>query len=130
MNVNEYFDFKKYLSVNNDVTETHTLVDTTGITDDELKLEKAVKSFLAFLLHSGFDGEDVCASIIEATKIVTNHPDMESFALSSAIEEQVNNNENFRQFVKHMQETEDMEFLKEVYRSWITCHTQVKSESN
>jgi hypothetical protein len=130
MNVNEYFDFKKYLSINNDVTETHSVVDTTGITDDEMKLEKAVKSFLAFLLHSGFDGESIYDAMIESTKIVTNHPDMEDFALKSAIEEQVNNSEDFRKFVKHMQETEDMEFLKEVYRSWVMTHTQVKVESD
>ena len=122
MYVNEYFDFKKYLKVNEDITEIHSLVDTTGIIDDNLKLEKAVKSFLAFLLHSGFDVETVYEALVASTKVITEHPDMEDFALKSAVEEQVNKKEDFQQFVTHMQETDDMNFLKEVYRSWIITH--------
>jgi hypothetical protein len=122
MYVNEYFDFKKYLKVNEDITEIHSLVDTTGIIDDNLKLEKAVKSFLAFLLHSGFDAETVYEALVASTKVITEHPDMEDFALKSAVEEQVNKKEDFQQFVTHMQETDDMNFLKEVYRSWIITH--------
>ena len=130
MNVNEYFDFKKYLSVNNDVTETHSVVDTTGITDDSIKLEKAIKSFLAFLLHSGFDSEDIYNSVLDATKIITNHPDMEDFALESIVEEQVNNKETFKKFVDTMKETEDMEFLKDIYRSWIKTHMEINANSD
>ena len=124
MNVNEYFDFKKYLKVNEDITEIHSLVDTTGIIDEGLKLEKAVKSFLAFLLHSGFDAETVYEALVASTKVITEHPDMEDFALKSAVEEQVNKKEDFQQFVTHMQETDDMDFLKEVYRSWIITHME------
>jgi hypothetical protein len=130
MNVNEYFDFKHSLKVNEDATETHSLVDTTGIVDNEAKLEKAVKSFLAFLLHAGFDAENVYNSVLESTKIITGHPDMEDFALESAIEEQMNNKEDFNNFIEHMQKTEDLEFLREIYRSWITTHTKLKVEES
>ena len=118
------------MKVNEDVTETHTLVDTTGITDDNIKLEKAVKSFLAFLLHSGFDGEDIYDAMIASTKVVTNHPDMEDFALESIVEEQVNNKETFKKFVDTMKQTEDMEFLKEIYRSWIKTHIEINANSD
>jgi cation transport regulator ChaC len=125
MNISESFDFIKRLEIEEDTTDSHVHVDISRVTSSKEKLTKAISGFIGFLATAGFEGDEVYEVAKEIINAIGNHPDNDDFALHSAVEEQVNNEKDYNEFLNHIDksvETNDTDFLKDVYRCYIIMH--------
>ena len=127
MDIKDGVDLKKSIIINNEITETHRYIDLSLMSEDSDKIEKSIRGFLGFLAYSGFDESDVFDITKEIVIGIDSHPDNDDFSLRASIEEEVNKDDNRNIFIKKIIDSEDTEFLKEVYRAWIITHYDKKA---
>ena len=122
MIVNEAFDFNKTITIDNDTTSSHSHIDISSVQDDEEKLRRGIDGFLTFLGYSGFNPDEIFDVNMTLLKKLESHPDNDNFAMHSAVEEEVNKEEEMGAFIQKIINTSDAEFLKDVYRCWVVVH--------
>jgi len=122
MEIEEYFEFKKYLHLNRDIQESKYHIDISEVKEPEVKVDKAIRGLIGFLINAGIGGEAVFTTFINVAKEIFEHPDNIDFANQSAIEDKVNDNKERNDFIDAVRSSEDQDFLKDVYRSWIFTH--------
>lgn len=130
MDITENFEFRKMLLVDRNITESHTRIDISNVKDSVDKLDEGIRGFLGFLTSSGFDSNEILGVMMAILKELVTHPDNDDFSMQSLIEEQVNNEKEFNQFINAVKESEDNKFLKEVFRSWILTHIETDDEDD
>ena len=122
MIVNEAFDFNKTITIDNDTTSSHSHIDISNVQEDGEKLRRGIDGFLTFLGYSGFDPDEIFDVNMTLLKKLENHPDNDNFAMHSAVEEEVNKEGELDSFIQKIINTNDPEFLKDVYRCWVVVH--------
>jgi hypothetical protein len=129
MEIEEYFDFKKVLIVDRNCTDSHSHIDISYVKEDNEKLDKGVRGLLSFFINSGFEAVDIMTILMSVIGDFTNHPDNEDFSIKSIVEEHVNNEKEYNEFIKQIEAAEENSpLLRDVFRSWVITH--LKQEEN
>lgn len=129
MVLTEYIDCTRHLQLENDITDSHIRVDMATMTTNDLRIRKSLGMILSLLISMGINQEEILSTFSKVVEETMNHPDNEGYEVNSAIEEQVNNDKERDEFINNIKETEDIEILKDVYRSWLYFHSEDDIES-
>jgi hypothetical protein len=130
MEIEEFFDYRKVMRVDRDIQESHYHVDISDIKEEREKIEKAIESLLGFLVNSGLSPQEVFGVFTATAQNMLNHPDNHNFSINSLVEEQVNEDKEREAFLENVRSSEDLGFLKEVYRSWVITHLKVEEKED